>query len=347
MKRKQKQAGWLTHVFFITLFLVVPTLATVKPPGEPFFTITRVFVQDTIANAVLLCFFYFNYYIFIPNVYFKRQYLQYVIYTLLFLALSLTIPHIVGTHIPDYERQFPDFALRHRPPSLPMMVFDEFRRHLYLFFSAVFFSFLLRTREHLSEIKEEKANAELLLLKSQINPHFLFNTLNSIYVLSITKDDRASAAIVNLSGLMRYVIKEATDDKIPLQKELEYIRNYIDLQRARLGETTRIVFQCQGDPYENQITPLLLITYIENAFKYGVNPDEDDCLVEVKIHIVQKQLGMSVFNRKVTNAANIESTGIGIVNTAERLRLLYPGKHTIDIKEDNETYSITLSLELI
>lgn len=347
MKRTQKQVGWLTHVFFIALFLVVPTLATVRPPGEPMFTMTRVFVQDTIANAVLLCFFYFNYYILIPNVYFKRQYFQYVVYTILFLALSLAIPHLIGTHIPDYERHFPDFAERHRPPSLVMMVFDEFRRHLYLFFSAVFFSFLLRTREHLSEIKEEKANAELLLLKSQINPHFLFNTLNSIYVLSITKDDRASSAIVNLSGLMRYVIKEATDDKIPLQKELEYIRNYIDLQRARLGETTRIIFQCQGDPDDNEITPLLLITYIENAFKYGVNPDEDDCSIEVRIHIDQKQLRMSVFNRKVTDAKNVESTGIGIVNTAERLRLLYPGKHTIDIKEDNETYSITLSLELI
>src|ERR1700761_2890188 len=112
MQNRQKQ-GWLTHVFFITLFLVVPTLATVRPPGEPFFTLTRVFVQDTIANAVLLCFFYFNYYVLIPNVYFKRQYLQYVVYTILFLALSLAIPHLIGTQIPDYERHFPDFAEKH------------------------------------------------------------------------------------------------------------------------------------------------------------------------------------------------------------------------------------------
>ena len=346
MKYKQKQS-WLTHVFFITLFLVVPTLATVRPPGEPFFSFTRVFVQDTVANAVLLCFFYLNYYLLIPKFYFERKYVQYALCVILFLSLSLSIPHLIGLHIPDYERNFPDFPRRHSPPSLVPMVFDEFRRHLYLFFSAIFFSFLLRTREHLSELKEEKVKAELLLLKSQINPHFLFNTLNTIYVLSVKKDHRASAAIINLSGLMRYVIKEAADDKIPLYKEFEYIGNYIDLQRARLGDTTRILFQCSGDPEGKQITPLLLITYIENAFKYGVNPDVHDCLVEVNIHLIDTGLRMSVFNRKVPHAKNIDSTGIGIANTAERLHLLYPGKHQLEIAEDDETYSITLSLELI
>src|SRR5262245_46431672 len=94
MENKKKQ-GWLTHVFFITLFLIVPTVANVRPPGEPFFTLTRVFVQDTIANAVLLCFFYLNYYILIPRVYFNKKYLQYTLFVILFLALSLTIPHLV------------------------------------------------------------------------------------------------------------------------------------------------------------------------------------------------------------------------------------------------------------
>jgi LytS/YehU family sensor histidine kinase len=146
---------------------------------------------------------------------------------------------------------------------------------------------------------------------------------------------------------MRYVIKEAADDKIPLYKEIEYIGNYIDLQRARLGDTTRILFRCSGDPEGKQITPLLLITYIENAFKYGVNPDVDDCLVEVDIRLSDTGLTMSVFNTKVPRAKNIDSTGIGIANTTERLRLLYSGRHRIEIKEDDKTYSITLILELI
>jgi LytS/YehU family sensor histidine kinase len=250
-------------------------------------------------------------------------------------------------HLPD-DRNFPGSPFRpHRPPTLVTLVFDEFRRHLYLFFSAVFFSTLLRTREHLSELKEEKVEAELLLLKSQINPHFLFNTLNSIYVLSKKKDDRASAAIVNLSGLMRYVIKDASGHRIPLQKEIEYIQNYIELQRARLGDTTRIRFSFTGECDSREITPLLLITYIENAFKYGVNPDEEDCLVEVNIRMTGSRLTMVVSNKKVALAKNADSTGIGVANTAERLHLLYPGKHTIEIKEDDSTYSVTLSLDLI
>ena len=367
-KQKQKPVGWLTHVFFIVFFLVVPTIATVRPPGEPAFTIDRVFIQDTLANAALLCFFYFNYYVLIPNVYFKRHYFRYVIYVILFLSLFLSIPHLIGTHIPGdgvggAPPEFPgpphgpqpQGPPPHEPqpqgppgaPPLATLVFDEFRRHLFLFFTAVFFSFLLRTREHLSQLKEEKVRAELLLLKSQINPHFLFNTLNSIYVLSTKNDPRTSSAIINLSGLMRYVIKEATDDKIPLYKELEYIGNYIDLQRARLGDTTRILSRQKGDPEGKEITPLLLITYIENAFKYGVNPDVADCFVEIDIRIEETTLAMSVINKKVPHARNIDSTGIGIANTAERLQLLYPGKHHVDIKEDDKTYSITLSLELL
>jgi hypothetical protein len=368
MSKRQKQNGWLTHVFFITLFLVVPTLATVRPPNEPFLTITRVFVQDTIANGVLLCFFYLNYYVFIPRYYFRRQYAEYAVCVVFFLGFSLAVPSLIGSHLVDYDwnpqgppmtgfpvtgppdQGPPVHGLHlpgHGPASIETMVFDEFRRHLYLFFSAIFFSFLLKTREHLSELKEEKVRAELSRLKSQINPHFLFNTLNSIYVLSMKRDDKAPSAIINLSGLMRYVIKDAEHNKIPLAREIDYIKNYIDLQRARLGETTHIEFECSGNAEDKDIAPLLLITYIENAFKYGVNPDVEDCLVEVRIGITDTQLTMYVFNRIVPVVDNIDSTGIGIANTSERLHLLYPGKHTLDIRQDMKTYSVTLSLELV
>ena len=351
----------MTHAFFITFFLVVPTLAFVRRPDESLFAFTRVFVQDTVANFVLLGFFYLNFYVLIPRIFFKRQYFLYAVCVIVFVSLAFTIPFLVGTHLPDDERGFPpplsqmpvplqqpmSYMPPHRPMSLFSFAFDEFRRHLYLFFTAVFFSFLLRTREHLSEVKEGKAKAELLFLKSQINPHFLFNTLNSIYVLSIKKDSRVSAAIINLSGLMRYIIKDANDYKIPLHREIEYIRNYIELQKARLGDTTQIRFDCSGEPGNMEITPLLLITYIENAFKYGVNPDREDCVVEVKILMTGTRLTMSVFNRRMLLIGRIESTGIGMTNTTERLHLLYPGKHKVDIQDNGNTYLVTLSLDLV
>ncbi|MGC4103226.1 sensor histidine kinase [Ferruginibacter sp.] len=357
MDKKLTQGGLLTHFFFVTLFLIIPTLAFVRPPGEPAFAITKVFAQDTIANFVLLCFFYLNYYILLPKYFFRHQYVLYVLAVLLFLSFALTLPYIVGKYFPGAKWDPPPPSATphgdlfepagHAPRSIVSFVFDEFRRHLFLFFSAVFFSFLLKTREHLSELKEDKLKAELSSLKSQINPHFLFNTLNSIYALSVKKDDRTPGAILNLSGLMRYVIKDANDYKIPLSREIEYITNYVDLQKARLGNTAVVNFDCSGTAGDKEIAPLILITYIENAFKYGVNPDVEDCLVQVSIQITDTGLSMFVYNKKVPLAATIDSTGIGVSNTAERLKLLYAGKHSIEVKENESTYSVMLSLQLV
>ncbi len=230
--------------------------------------------------------------------------------------------------------------------SLFYFMWLEFRHHLSLFFSAVFLSFLLRTREHLAKINEEKLEAELSSLKSQINPHFLFNTLNSIYALSVKKDDRASDAIINLSGLMRYVIKDANDYKIPLHKEIEYIENYVELQKARLGNTADVRFKCWCDAGDKEITPLILITYIENAFNYGVNPDVDNCIVDIELQVTEIGIRLKTFNKKVQSNAKANSTGIGMQNTRDRLQHLYPKKHVLDITENKETYSVTLLLIL-
>ena len=356
MRRRITQKGLLTHVFFVALFLVVPTLAFVRPPGEPFMAFTRIFVQDTTASFVLLCFFYLNYYVLLPKFFFNRKYVQYIVYVVLFLSLALMLPYLAGKQMQDINQHLPpsfppepNRSLLHssNPPSLASFVFDEFRRHLYLFFTAVFFSYLLRTRAYLSQLKEDKLNAELSSLKSQINPHFLFNTLNSIYALSVNKDDRASEAIINLSGLMRYVIKDANDYTIPLKKEIEYIRNYVELQKARLGNTTLVYFDVSGDPSNKEIAPLLLITYIENAFKYGVNPDVDDCIIRITIHLTDTGIRLEVLNKKVQRSVQLASTGIGMSNTKERLNHLYPHGHDLQISESNETYSVTLSIELI
>jgi hypothetical protein len=346
----------LTHVFFFSLFLIIPTLAFVRLPGEPLFLLTRVILQDTTANFVLLCFFYLNYYVLLPKFFLKRQYVLYVLSVIVFLTIALTLPYLVGKLAPatnPYEPHF-DAQQRHgivrdspENQSILYFIFLEFRRHLSLFFTAIFFSFLLRTREHLAQVKEEKLRAELSSLKAQINPHFLFNTLNSIYVLSVKKDDRASEAIIHLSGLMRYVIKDAHNYTIPLQKETEYIGNYIELQKARLGKTTYVRYECSGEPGNKAIAPLILITYIENAFKYGISPDAEDCRVEITLQITDTGIRLHTFNKKVQRSPHLESTGIGMSNTRDRLKHLYPNKHSLQISENKETYSVTLSLELV
>lgn len=342
------------HILFCSLFLIIPIVLSSRPQGEPFLTITKPFIRDIIGNFLLLVFFYINYYILVSKYYFNKQYLIYVVLVLLALAVIFMLPSLLTGRFtagpqepPPPLKPAPLYPLSAKEPGIYFSLFNELKHHFYLFFIALFFSFLLRTSVQMAEIREEKLKAELSSLKSQINPHFLFNTLNSIYALSVKKDSRASAAIVNLSGLMRYVIKDANDNRIPLQREIDYISNYIELQKARLGNTAYIKFETSGATGSKEIAPLILITYIENAFKYGINPDVDDCVVDVKILVTDNGLTLFVFNKKVPLAEEIESTGIGIPNTAERLKLLYPNKHEVEIKENDETYSVTLSLELI
>lgn len=370
MPKAPSRKALYTHVFFFTLFLILPILVFPRLPGESFFLLTRAFVQDSIANGIFLIFFYVNYYILIPRLYFNHKYVQYISCVLIYFALALVLPQLLTGRLHGIVIESPPPILS-RPPdnvlppdhfqpgnSLPpapllppnrpalFFVWDELRRHLYLFFTAIFFSFLLRIREHLDQIKEEKLRAEIASLKSQINPHFLFNTLNNIYTLALMKDDKASEAIIHLSGIMRYAIKDSSDSRIPLHKEIEYIGHYIELQKSRLGDTAFIIFECSGDPGEKEIAPLLLITYIENAFKYGISPDAADCIVEITLQITDTGIRLHTYNKKIQRSSYADSTGIGLSNTHARLQHLYPDRHTIEINENKETYSVHLSLDL-
>ncbi len=332
--------------------MVLPVLVSTRPPGEPFLTITKPFLRDVAGNALILAFFYLNYYFLVPTLYFRRRYGLYALAVFVSLTAVFMLPSLVtgrllhnGGHPPP-EAMIP-YLPKPAPNPLLYFLFDELKHHLYLFFIALFFSLLLRVREHLADTKAEKLSAELSTLKAQINPHFLFNTLNSIYALAVKKDDKAPDAILQLSGLMRYIIKDTNNQKLPLLTEVGYLQNYVELQRARTGNTAFIIFECTGPLYGLYIAPLILITYIENAFKYGINPDAGNSLVEVYIQVTGNTLQMQVHNNKVPLAETAgHSTGIGITNTRDRLNLLYPGRHTLAIKEDEKTYSVTLSITL-
>jgi sensor histidine kinase YesM len=185
--------------------------------------------------------------------------------------------------------------------------------------------------------------AELSMLKAQINPHFLFNTLNSIYALAIRKDEKTADAVVQLAELMRYIMNNANDNTIDLDKEINYISNYISLQRARLGETVRIDYHVNGKAIGEKITPLILISFIENAFKHGVNPDENS-EIEVRISIDGHQLQLMVRNNKVRSVHN--EGGIGMKNTRARLQMLYAGRHSLETRENEQYYVVELKMDL-
>jgi len=198
----------------------------------------------------------------------------------------------------------------------------------------------------LKKIREEKLSSEISYLKAQINPHFLFNTLNSIYSLAIQKSDLAPIAVVKLSAIMRYVTSDAQKDKVSLEKELNYMLDYIDLQKMRFGETLNLNYKVNGSWANKQIAPLLLVPFVENAFKYGVNPEKESS-VNIEVTIEGMNLIMQVDNAILNMKRDDQyEGGLGLENTKNRLQLLYPGKHVLRITETQTDFSLYLKIDL-
>ncbi|MES2794333.1 MAG: histidine kinase [Bacteroidota bacterium] len=196
------------------------------------------------------------------------------------------------------------------------------------------------------EIENEKLIAELRFLKAQVNPHFLFNTLNNLYYLATVNSPKTPEVIDKLSQMMRYMLYDSNHNKIAISKEIDYMKNYIDLEKLRLENKIPIVFDINGELAGRQIVPLILITFLENAFKHGVSNTSKDAFVNISIDIKDTNFIYIVENKKITSKNEIEKSGIGLHNVRRRLELSYPEKYNLDIQEDELTYKVTLYLNL-
>lgn len=194
------------------------------------------------------------------------------------------------------------------------------------------------------QAEADKANAELSFLKAQINPHFLFNTLNNIYSLAVTNNKSTAASIMKLSQIMRYVTDEVSEDFVPLQSEIECISNYIDLQKLRLSKKTSVVFDVSGETETKRISPLLLMTFVENAFKHGIS-NHENAIIEIKISADAKIMRFNCKNTLFATSRKVERTGIGLTNTRQRLAHLYKDKYTLAIHNQSDFYDVELIIE--
>ena len=194
------------------------------------------------------------------------------------------------------------------------------------------------------QIEAEKNKAELALYKAQINPHFMFNTLNTLYGLVITKSDRAEPAFNRFISMMKYMYTNGVKDFIPLGEEAEYIGQYIELQKERLNEHTKVTFDYTADGENYRIAPMLLITFVENAFKYGVSSHVD---TEITIRLTASDGKISFFvgNSVMKTGDGQGKEGIGITNCRKRLALLYPGKHELKISRPDGRFVVELTID--
>lgn len=240
------------------------------------------------------------------------------------------------------QQPFPRFGPQN-DGSYHQMIFSSVLPFLFSFFSSLF---IFRNIEK-KELERSKAKAELLNLKYQLQPHFLFNILNSIYSLALLKSDDAPNGILKLSNVMRYVVQESSKDFVDLSKEIEYIKDYIALQLIRTDSSLDFNYTEIGDLKNLKIAPFILINFIENAFKYGFNAEENS-KISVKVIVQENILNFVVFNKIVNTNVNEEnSLKVGLKNTFEHLNQIYPEKHSITINENAEEYEVDLKINLI
>ncbi|MCF0054777.1 sensor histidine kinase [Dyadobacter sp. CY356] len=209
---------------------------------------------------------------------------------------------------------------------------------------------ILSLREKGNQLQINNMELEVNFLKSQINPHFLFNILNSIYMLTFDTDERAADLVFKLAELMRYSLYESRKEIVKLKDEINYIQNYLALEKSRKSDQVQIDFSVSGDLESHGIAPLLLISFIENAFKHGVNRSGKNGYVKIMLTMESDDLFFSIINSIPLDANSVmplqNSGGLGIKNIISRLNLIYPNRHNIRIDQDETSFSVELRLTL-
>jgi sensor histidine kinase YesM len=197
------------------------------------------------------------------------------------------------------------------------------------------------------KLLEQNARAQLHMLKAQLQPHFMFNTLNSIYSLSLKQSNQTSEAILRLSHLMRYMLVECNDVTIPLSKEISLLKDYIELEKTRLGKRLDMSVTIDGAIENQVIPPLLLLPYLENSFKYGAHDSMEQAWISMDLMVNKNEMRFKLINSKPPERSlKLESLHVGLDNSRKRLNLLYPNSHELEIMEDADVFIVSLNLSL-
>lgn len=329
----------------ITLYIDLLFCLVIIPLAIMLLPVDRWIANNTAFLITLVAYVYILYFIYrlacIPKLFMKKKYLS--IFILMFILTSVTelLTHfpIPAEHITDDIRQMAaKMNLRRQTIWFFFLVVTGFSLAIELTFE------LFRQIISRQEIEAEKNKAELSLYKAQINPHFLFNTLNTLYALVLSGSDKTESAFVKFSGILRYMYSQNESELIPAANELDYISQYVDLQKLRLNHHTKVSLSIDASSPNILIPPMILITFVENAFKYGTSSDTD-CSINIRININEEHLSLETENAVMRRPENNKS-GIGISNCRKRLELLYPGRYVLENGESSGIYRVRLVVHI-
>jgi two-component system LytT family sensor kinase len=361
----EKLTRILFHVLIWAVVLGLPVYAARRFQMGSNFLLT--YYTITAISALI---FYINYLFLIPVFFFRKKRYRYYISILALIFFFYFISDFANEHISkiisengnsDQIIRQPGEEQRLRPPPLQMrrpgfIIAIPNAQLIGYTASSLFMVFLslgLRVLEGQSksekvqeEMEKAKLNAELALLKSQISPHFFFNTLNNIYSLIGRNNEDSKDAVIKLSKMMRYVLNESGEDNKLLGEEIEFMNNYIDLMKLRLGSKTKLKVNFPAEFKDLMIPHLLFISLIENAFKYGISVQEES-FIDISMECRESNILFKCENGlpESNNGPIFASTGTGLVNLKKRLRLLYPNRHELEINRTKNTFEVNLNIQ--
>ncbi len=340
-------AGW---VFFFSLVIGFFS----NSPGNTSIMSELLSPPFLIFYTVFLFLFYLNMGILIPQLYLKKKYLFYFFAMLLLFSavyfikpfdglMKLNPPPEVTGRMPPPGEIMPDSGKPKTGRATDITSIILFVTVWSLSMALCIIRQWRLTEQRVMQAETDKANAELSFLKSQVNPHFLFNTLNNIYSMAMTKNENTAPSIMKLSNIMRYVTDEAGQDYVSLDSEVECMRDYIDLQRLRLGTKMNVDFSVTGNTTDKKIAPLILMTFVENVFKYGISSHEPSDII-IKLSADEHNLTFFCQNKLFETKRNMDRTGIGISNARQRLQHLYPNKYFLHISTGKGLFTVQLTI---
>jgi len=325
---------WIVYIsFIIALFYSIYHINDIK-----FYLLIPVFFP---CEIVLV---YFNLYVLMPRLLFRRKYVKYaLVMLLLFVAVSSinTLLHRLNVQL----------GCVYYAVGSAFTFANLFERSFELFMLVSFTIGIKLAKDwilHMQWIQEKEKQyleTELNFLKSQIQPHFFFNTLNNLYSLTLKKSDLAPEIVLKLSDLMSYMLYESNAAKTPLTKEISYLQNYIDVEKLRFGSRLEVQFDIEGAVEQVYIPPMLLNLFVENSFKHGTKHLAYDIRINLLLRIENEYLFFTISNPLPEKpVVKNEAAGIGLKNVQRRLELLYGSNYTLDITENKNTYLVSLKI---
>jgi len=334
---------------------------------------------------IYILLFYLNYSLLIPKFLFMKKYVLFGVSLMFALSINLYFKRVIDNHFFEQRflkenglfmdkassdrMEFPPNEMNAKPadrmsaamkgatpinpPRIWRFSLDRFfmpglSQLLLIILASISLRFVKKWQDDekiKAEIEKEKISTELLFLKQQINPHFLFNAINSIYSLSISQMPETADAIIKLSSILRYMLYETDKKFVSLNSEIQVINNYIELQKLRLTDKVKLQYVVEGIISEYQIVPLLLLPLIENAFKHGID-NANNSFIGIMIEVKAGELYLTIINTIVPRNTSAEGSGIGIKNIIRRLELLYPDAYSFESSTDSNVFKVNLKLKL-